>query len=82
MYQATTVTANLAVAGIFYFFLALYAPGKPSAVSNRFGDSRSSNNNLYYRLRDDVLVHVEAEAQGVGEAVACNRAQKGNSSRG
>lgn len=27
MYRATTVTANLLVAGIFYFFLGLYAPG-------------------------------------------------------
>lgn len=27
MYQATTVTTNWLVAGIFYFFLGLYAPG-------------------------------------------------------
>ncbi|KAL2803372.1 tyrosine phosphatase-like protein [Aspergillus granulosus] len=27
MYRATTVTTNLLVAGIFYFFLGLYAPG-------------------------------------------------------
>lgn len=44
MYQATTVTTNLAVAGIFYFFLALYAPGKHSTIFNRFACSRSSNN--------------------------------------
>ena len=27
MYQATTVTANKAVAALFYFFLGLYVPG-------------------------------------------------------
>lgn len=28
MYNATTVTTNWAVVGIFYFFLGLYVPGK------------------------------------------------------
>lgn len=35
MYQATTVTANKAVAALFYFFLGLYVPGGWQILSFR-----------------------------------------------
>lgn len=44
MYRATTVTTNLLISGILYFFLGLYAPGEsltaqmiPNAMSNEIG---------------------------------------------
>lgn len=58
MLKATGI-ADWPVKGLFYFFLGLYVPGKRGLIPNCSGANP-------VRDGDDVLVHAEAETQGVG----------------
>ena len=68
MYQATTVTDNWAVAGIFYFFLGLYIPGEQKDIS-----SSRILKLICDRLGNDVLVHAQAKAEGFGYLIGCRK---------
>lgn len=59
MFKATLVANYWPVKGLFYFFLGLYVPGKLGLTPDYFDANP-------VRDRDDVLVHAEAETQGVG----------------
>lgn len=60
MYNATTVTTNWAVAGIFYFFLALYVPGKYQKIFYAWFAKLKD-----HRIGNDVFVYAEAETKGL-----------------